>query len=121
MTAVEELSLPVRVAKLEQQMTMIAARIGPLDPLDENPKSIPSLAHPEIHQIALLTQELFREIPTVEVDADPSDADSSFVVFNVVCSGDFDASLALELEWHRRLEALKPEHVGDVRLNLIPQ
>jgi len=70
--------------------------------------------------VVTATQELFPGEIRIEVDADPSEPDERFVVFNVRAAGDLKAIIRRERDWHERLCALTSRSSSPYRLSVVP-
>lgn len=74
---------------------------------------------PAIADVIAITQEMFRQKPTLEVTCDPSEPTEDIVILNVRCAGTIDDLIEKEIEWGDRVAALEPRHSGQLRLNVV--
>ena len=73
----------------------------------------------QLEQVVHVTQEMFGN-SDVQIEHDPEDPETSFVVVSVTVSAQPTEMVARRIEWHKRLRSLTADKSGLFRLSMIP-
>lgn len=74
----------------------------------------------EIAAALAVTRTLFGGEPTFEAEFDPDNPDHEWIAFEVTAGGTTHERIDRQLEWHERIEAVIPNHIGRYCLSIIP-
>tara|TARA_R110002096_G_scaffold265973_1_gene459592 strand:- start:15 stop:527 length:513 start_codon:yes stop_codon:yes gene_type:complete len=122
--AAEEAKKVLQFAELERKVKYLERKYHELSSLIDCHTAVKYrgfLVDPKISTIVSITKELFtKTVISVDVEQDPDEDDSDFVIFNVSCKGDLNEILEKEIEWNRRVQEAESGHSGQLRLNVCP-
>lgn len=111
----------LRIAALEREVRELKERVQKLE--TEKAAARPNATDrfdPGIAEVVAITSELFGTAQ-VDIDRDPEEPDSVFVVFSVKSKGDISELVEKRITWHEKIRNTQHLYSGMLRLSIAPE